>query len=1473
MSSKRSEVLLEDGWDASTSKKRRSNISAEELIIAAPKKKRKNEDKAPKVKELINRAAVKAAKVEAKRLAILRQKRSDQEERDELLARLQQVQSAESSKYLKSSSKLGQRHETKKEALKRALNEERAGLERSAPEVDLYHERDQIVDLTAPRLISTQADDFIAENADLLKTKTKKKPKKSKTPAVANPTRTLKRKLFSVVESSDSDSEGHVRRRNLKKQHEKDSLSSISSSVSDIESSEEEKSANKMDITKAEPVPKEPSVPKPSSGFVIPSFTSAHRQSKTSMSTASSTQRAIERRKARLGVSDDSEEEPAPAPSSRAKGFVIPDFKKLNATATRTKKGEDESGETASSEDENDRIDVVDAEDEEMRRRHGSIPAREQKQFEFTTDENRPDISALAAPAPKSQRDAPQQKTRYFVNVKRNPEIDEKRRDLPILMEEHQIMDTIRANDFVIICGETGSGKTTQVPQFLYEAGFGDPKSPVPGMIGVTEPRRVAAISTSQRVAVELNQIPPGLETGDSNVETVSSSLGSKSTAKASKVAPTTKHVAYQVRYEVTSDKNTRIKFMTDGILLREIQSDFLLNRYSVIVIDEAHERTMNTDLLLGLLCRLVPLRNELSKNPGSHGVVSPLKVIIMSATLRVADFVDNARMFPTIKPPVIKIGARQFPVTIHFNRRTSLDNYVLDAYKKVIKIHTKLPAGGILVFLSGQAEIVKLVKMLRKRFDSNLDTDGNMDLEGALADFDSKFDIPDEDRRDESDESEESVSDPSPPQSSESEGNSGSKSSDEEDDNGSIDLDGALKPKLKKSKKSKKSDSSASEANADALVPESSKMDIDEQISHEQGESASAKKRKKAKKLKSEELDRLNEGMKVLVMPLYSMLAPKDQMRIFGALEPNTRLIVVATNIAETSLTIPGITYVVDSGRVKSKVFDKASGMTSYKVDWTSQASADQRAGRAGRTGPGHCYRLFSSAVYQRFPQFATPDILNIPIEGVVLQMKQMGIERLAKFPFPTPPDRISMKVAHQTLRNIGALEFGQTEELKDQVQDDWKITALGRALVNFPVAPRYAKMLIIAHQSDCLAWIIAIVAALAVGDPFLHETETVRTFNSDPRHTVWKAWTSNTSDLLVWLAAIGAFEYANDQEAFCQQHKLHFKTMQEIHLLREQLSGILSTLFKESQNVGEDLEMKTLEEDMDAEEMNLQRKIKEIEGKTKQSKFNKTNKPVFEAKLAKPSKEQNLKIRQIIASGLLDQVAKRYPKLDESGAPMKNRYVFRTATTSKECAIHPNSFLKFDPPEYVAYNELIETSETFICGVTAVSMGWMADLAPWLCQKMDVILETPKPRFDETKDTIIGAVQPYFFHSDWIVPKVMVPLQGVDLYKHFARCFLEGDICPELKPFLPFLNGNPESIFKVWTQAKIGALVQPLMDKRIKTREHLFSVWRNKDPQFWLSSLALWIDKSKHAALKAIWPPIPPTELQKSSKPQKQK
>jgi ATP-dependent RNA helicase DHX37/DHR1 len=536
-----------------------------------------------------------------------------------------------------------------------------------------------------------------------------------------------------------------------------------------------------------------------------------------------------------------------------------------------------------------------------------------------------------------------------FVQLKRPGDVQEVRAQLPVVAEEGRIMESVSGSPVTVLCGETGSGKTTQLPQFLYEHGYTLPNGPCGGgMIGVTEPRRVAAVSMSHRVAYEM-----GLSQ---------------------------RQVSYQIRYEGNTTEDTVIKFMTDGVLLREIEQDLLLQRYSVVVVDEAHERSVFTDILLGLLSRIIPLREKSGR---------PLKLVVMSATLRVEDFTSNPLLFPS-PPPTLSVESRQFPVTVHFSRRTPT-SYVREAYLKTCKIHRRLPPGHVLVFLTGQREVLRLCRMLKDTFPCTQSTGEEREEGGGR-----------ERRR-----------------------------------RGDVDLDKY------------------------PLLPEVDRTECEDEEGEEEGEETDWKA----------EVSAHDKQLPMLVLPLYSLLPPEKQAEVFRPVSEGVRLCVVATNVAETSITIPHVKYVVDTGKVKRRYYDKVTGISTFRVEWVSQASANQRAGRAGRTQPGHCYRLYSSAVFQnQFSQFSQPEICSRPVDDLVLQMKALGIERVAHFPFPTPPSPEALQAAEMILEGLGALS------------SDGRLTDLGRTMSRFPVSPRYGKMLAVGHQYNCLPHIISLVAALSV-------------------------------------------------------------------------------------------------------------------------------------------------------------------------------------------------------------------------------------------------------------------------------------------------------------------------------------------------------------------------------------------------------
>ncbi|XP_033947271.1 probable ATP-dependent RNA helicase DHX37 isoform X2 [Pseudochaenichthys georgianus] len=912
-----------------------------------------------------------------------------------------------------------------------------------------------------------------------------------------------------------------------------------------------------------------------------------------------------------------------------------------------------------------------------------------------------------------------------FIPVNRLPEIQEARLKLPVLAEEQLIMEAVRENPFIVICGETGSGKTTQVPQFLYEAGYASGS----GIIGITEPRRVAAVSMSQRVAKEMNL--------------------------------STRVVSYQIRYEGNVTGDTKIKFMTDGVLLKEIQKDFLLQRYSVIIIDEAHERSVYTDILIGLLSRIVPLRNK-------KGL--PMKLLVMSATLRVEDFTENTKLFRT-PPLVIKVEARQFPVSIHFNKRTPVDDYTGEVFQKTCKIHRMLPPGGILVFLTGQAEVNNLCRQLRQAFPFRRGNTTNGEDEDA--------DTSEAMRMFKKTKQKKTVSLPR------------------------IDLD-----------------------NYSALPVDEGDEDRDAGIGDEEygGSDLEFGDDPASTEVKAD------PSIPLYVLPLYSLLDPEQQAKVFRPPPPGARLCVVATNVAETSLTIPGIKYVVDCGRVKKRFYDRVTGVSSFKISWTSQASANQRAGRAGRTEPGHCYRLYSSAVFGDFSLFSEAEITRRPVEDLVLQMKDLNIDKVVNFPFPTSPSTEALVAAEQLLVSLGALkEPPRTGSLKQMelARLSCPITPLGRAMASFPVAPRYAKMLALGQQQDCLPYVIAVVAAMTVREIFedldrtaASEDESVKLAQRRARlNQMRRLWAGQGAslllgDLMVMLGAVGACEFAGCTPNFCEENGLRYKAMVEIRRLRGQLTNAVNSVCPE---VG-----------------------------------------VFvDPKMAPPTEHQVVCLRQIVLAGLGDHLARRAQA--EDILDQKWKMAYRTPLLDDPVFIHPHSALFKTLPEFLVYQEIMETTKMYMRGVSAVEAEWIPELLPQYCH-FGSPLESPSPWFSSSTGTIKCHCSSTFFRIAWPLPAVEKEYpEGLERYKLFSKFLLEGQVCPKLKKNGTHLLSNPSIMLKSWAklQPRTEALMGVLVSKRVDCRDALLSVWKD-DEKFLLSAYCQWLPEAMHQEVAKSWPPI---------------
>ncbi|KAM3963953.1 putative ATP-dependent RNA helicase kurz [Aphomia sociella] len=922
------------------------------------------------------------------------------------------------------------------------------------------------------------------------------------------------------------------------------------------------------------------------------------------------------------------------------------------------------------------------------------------------------------------------------VDVKRDPKIQVARLKLPILGEEQKIMELVNENEFLIVAGETGSGKTTQIPQFLYEAGYTQHK-----MIAVTEPRRVATVAMAARVGYEL-----GLSS---------------------------KEVSYLMRFEGNVTKDTKIKFMTDGVLLKEIQSDFLLSKYSVVIIDEAHERSVYTDILLGLLSRIVPLRRK-------RGI--PLRLIIMSATLRIEDFTENTRLFKE-PPPVVNIESRQYPVTVHFNKHT-YSNYLKEAFRKTVKIHTRLPEGGILLFVTGQQEIRYLVRKLKAAFPYRKDVNYSklITKKKPVSEADAALDSEPEDIESDDDE-----------------------------------VEKEFKRARKARRKAKQKAKTLPKINLDDydynMLDDDGQADLVDYDDDSEGHLTDS----------DTEDDVLTPAIKscrqpLWVLPLYSMLNSAKQARVFASPPVGSRLCVVSTDVAETSLTIPAIRYVVDSGKKKMRVYDHATGASAWRVVWTSQASAGQRAGRAGRVGAGHVYRLYSSAVFQHdCPPHHPPDICRRPVDDLVLAMKCMGIDKVVNFPFPTAPDRLQLRLAEKRLETLGILK--KSEERKNKTIDEeevLKVTPLGEAVSALPLLPRYGKMLALSHQFDLLPYIIAMVSALTVPEVMSGKPD---------------SWPATDHTLLlgdpgVLLRAVGAAEFASikgEEELFCAKYGLREKAIKEIRKLRKQLTSevILSVA------------------DVDL---------------------------TFDPELKPPDDNQARLMRQLVLCGLGDQVGRKVAldEVKEGQDKRKFKYAYHCGELEEPVHLHSDSILRQVIPEWVVYQELYETGaeerrKMVMKNVTAIEPEWLPAYVPQLCNLGEPLSE-PEPRYDENSGCVKCHFKGTFGKAGWELPTVELEYpDNTERYRWFARFLLEGAVFPKLRKYTKSLLSPPSTMVKSWAklQPRTETLLKALIMRRIGTRDAMNEIWKLQ-PKYLLGEYLKWLPQSAHNEVMLYWPPL---------------
>jgi ATP-dependent helicase HrpA len=518
---------------------------------------------------------------------------------------------------------------------------------------------------------------------------------------------------------------------------------------------------------------------------------------------------------------------------------------------------------------------------------------------------------------------------------------------LPVSERVDDIREAIENHQVVIIAGETGSGKTTQIPKICMNAGRG-----IRGLIGHTQPRRIAARSVAARIAEEI-----GEQTGQ--------------------------QIGYQVRFADNTTEQSRVKVMTDGILLAEVQHDRFLDRYDTLIIDEAHERSLNIDFLLGYLRQLLPKRPD-------------LKVIITSATIEVGRFSEFFN-----KAPVIEVSGRTYPVDIRYrplagdedDRDQSWTDGVLAALDEIEQHERseKQPPGDVLVFLPGEREIRNLSKVLRHA-----------------------------------------------------------------------------------------------------------------ELKHTE------------------------------VLPLYSRLSNQEQNRVFQA--HRGRRLVLSTNVAETSLTVPGIRYVIDTGVARISRYSVRSKIQRLPVEAVSQASANQRAGRCGRVAPGICFRLYDETDFLNRPEYTDPEILRTNLASVILQMATSGLGEIRHFPFLEAPDRRQVNDGYKLLEELSA------------VDDKRRVTRLGRTMARLPLDPRLARMLVTSADHGSLAETLIIIAGLSVQDP--RDRPQDKQQAADQAHAPFN---DKESDFLTLLNIWNFYEEQrqelsqNQMKKVCQKHFLSWMRMRE--------------------------------------------------------------------------------------------------------------------------------------------------------------------------------------------------------------------------------------------------------------------------------------------------------------------------------------
>ena len=770
--------------------------------------------------------------------------------------------------------------------------------------------------------------------------------------------------------------------------------------------------------------------------------------------------------------------------------------------------------------------------------------------------------------------------------------------DLPVAQNVEKIADAIKNNQVVVIAGETGSGKTTQIPKICLELGRG-----VEGLIGHTQPRRIAARTVASRIAEEL----------DSKVGEV---------------------VGYKVRFTDQVSERSYIKLMTDGILLAEMQKDRLLRQYDTIIIDEAHERSLNIDFILGYLKKILPRRPD-------------LKVIITSATIDPQRFAEHFSDQQGNPAPIIEVSGRTYPVDILYRPLVSEkedesaeDQDIISGILAAVDELSAISYGDILIFLNGEREIRDTAEALEKA-----------------------------------------------------------------------------------------------------------------QLMHTQ------------------------------ILPLFSRLTVAEQNRIFA---PHSgRNIVLATNVAETSLTVPGIKYVIDPGTARISRYSYRTKVQRLPIEPISQASANQRAGRCGRVSAGVCIRLYSEDDFNNRPEFTDPEILRTNLATVILQMLALDLGEVSQFPFVQPPDNRNISDGMRLLEELAAIKTQSVTPKKAATKV--QLTKAGRMLAKFPIDPRLAKMLLSAIEFNCSVEVIAIVAGLSIQDP--RERPMEKQQAADEKHNRFK---DKDSD---FISLLNLWRYINEQQQNLTNNQFR-------RLCKKEFLSYVR--IREWQDINSQLKQTFKEQHLPLNAL-----------------------PTLNEEANEKAKKAHYSaIHQAILTGLLSHLGQLDENREYKGARGSRFYIF------------PGSGLAKKSPKWLMATELVETSRLFARMAAKIEQSWIEPLALHLTKH-----NYSEPHW-EKKQGAVMAYEQVSLYGMIIVAKRKVHFKHIDpqtCREIFIREALVNGDCELNEAFFQHNKNLIRHIEKLEQKARRKDF---LIDE-----EQLFDFYQQKIPEgiVCLASFNAWWQKTK--------------------------